>query len=494
MANAMTIPAPVGGWNVKDALADQPEDAAYILDNYFPREGRVDVRPGYESYATGMTGDVETLAEYISGGVRKFVAAANANLWDISSSGAASSIGSGYSNNRWDTANMDGKIGFVNGEDAPLEWDGTTLSSMTISGSGLTVAELIGVNVFNGRSYFWTDDSQDFWYSAVNTLGGALTNFPLSRVGQFGGKLLTMGTWTYDGGSGVNDFAVFFMTSGETIVYSGSDPASFSLVGVFRLGVPISQRGIIKLGGDLVVITKDGYISLQGALNQGRVTERGLLSSKINPAVSDAADSYSANFGWQAIHFPKGNMLIFNIPVSTNQTYQQHVFNTNTGAPCRFKSIHSRCWGVFNDDIYFGGSGVVYKFGEVTSDAGADIDADCLTAVTYLGEKRAQKHLVALQPMLASDGDIAVSLKVGADFALPVVGYSTPTFTGGGGSAWDSATWDVDPWVSGSVITKDWRNTTAFGYNFRTRVRIRANGQLIKWYSMTYMFNPGGLV
>ena len=67
MAKVHTVPAPVGGWNVKDSLADMPEDQASILDNWFPLEGRVDIRPGYTSYATGLGGDVETLAEFISG-------------------------------------------------------------------------------------------------------------------------------------------------------------------------------------------------------------------------------------------------------------------------------------------------------------------------------------------------------------------------------------------------------------------------------------------
>jgi len=388
---------------------------------------------------------------------------------------------------------MDGKMALVNGADLPLQIaaDGVTASTLTMSGP--TIANVIGVNIFNGRSYFWEDDTQDFWYSAVNTMGGTLTQFPLSRVGQFGGKLLCMGTWTMDGGAGLNDFAAFFMTSGETIVYSGSDPSQFSLVGVFRIGAPVAQRGVVKLAGDLVVITTDGYVSLNGALRQARLGEAGILSEQINPAVTDDVKSYGSTFGWQAFHYPRGNMVIFNIPVTANTTYQQHVFNTNTGKPCRFKNIDSRCWGTFNDKAYFGHNGVVYIFDNQTyDDAGSNIDADAVQGGTYLGTRSRQKHVKGLQVVMASDGAIAITSAVDSEFRAPSVEYGTVVFTGGA-SDWDTATWDTATWAGeGATITDDWVTRNAFGYAITTRVRVRTKGQLVKWYATNYMFDHAG--
>ena len=101
------------------------------------------------------------------------------------------------------------------------------------------------------------------------------------------------------------------MSSGDTIVYQGSDPSDFTLVGVFRLASPVAQRGLIKVGGDLILITADGYISMKGAISQGRITDRGIISDQINPAVTEAVKDFGSNFGWQAFHYPKGNMLMF---------------------------------------------------------------------------------------------------------------------------------------------------------------------------------------
>lgn len=495
MSGVLAIPAPVRGWDVKTALADMHEDSASILDNWFPGVGRVDIRPGYTSYATGLGGDVETLAEFINGANRKFLAFANNKIWNISSSGAASDITNSatITNNRWDFVNFDGKMGLVNGADAPLQVaaDGTTVSSLTLTGP--TANNVIGVHSFSGRTYFWEDGSQSFWYSAVNTLGGTLTEFQLGRIGNFGGRLVTMQSWTHDSGAGTDDFATFFMESGEVIVYSGTDPSSFVLVGVFYLGSLVSQRSVIQFAGDIVAVTTDGYISLDGALSQGRITERGLLSDQINPAVSEQIEQNGNNFGWESFLYPAGNMLIFNIPLATNKTYDQHVFNTNTGAPCRFKKIQARTWGLYKDEAYFGGDGVVYKFDVGYSDDGMNIDCDAVTGATYLGSKARNKHVVGIQPVTSSDGRVVISCAVGADFKLPVVGYKNPSFEGGD-SAWDSAVWDTDLWSAGGFITQDWKQSTSYGYNFRTRVRVRTRGQLVKWYAINYMFEGGGVI
>ena len=85
-------------------------------------------------------------------------------------------------------------MGLVNGTDTPQQFNGTSVSSLTVTGSGLTSTNLIGITVFKNRTFFWEDDSQDFWYSALNTLGGTVNKFPLSRVGDFGGKLISVGT------------------------------------------------------------------------------------------------------------------------------------------------------------------------------------------------------------------------------------------------------------------------------------------------------------
>lgn len=393
---------------------------------------------------------------------------------------------------------MDGKIGFVNGADTPQQYNGSTLSTLTITGTGLTSSTLIGVNVFKARSYFWANNSQDFWYSATNTLGGSLIKFPLSRVGQFGGKLVSMETWARDAGDGVDDLAAFFMSSGEVIVYQGSDPGSatdWALVGVFRIGAPVSDRAITKVAGDLVAVTRDGYVSLNGVISKGRFNQSaGVISDKINSTATDAVRTYGGNFGWQAIFYPAEDALIFNIPITTNTTYNQHVFNTLTGAATKFTGWNARCFGMYNDQLYFGGaSGVVYKAFDGYNDNGANISCDAVLAPNYLGDRNRLKQVTATRAVMASEGNLTINTGIGVDFNPPST-VATQSVAASAGSAWDAEDWDVAEWSGGLTVSKEWLSAAQLGYNIVTRVKVAAKNQAIKWYSIEYMFKKGGVI
>ena len=51
VSGSQSFPAPVGGWNARDALAEmKPTDAIY-LDNWFPRTSYVEIRGGSSDHA-----------------------------------------------------------------------------------------------------------------------------------------------------------------------------------------------------------------------------------------------------------------------------------------------------------------------------------------------------------------------------------------------------------------------------------------------------------
>jgi hypothetical protein len=305
-----------------------------------------------------------------------------------------------------------------------------------------------------------------------------------------------MGTWTRDGGDGVDDLACFFMSSGEVIIYQGSNPgdaADWALVGVFRIGPPLGVRSVVKVGPDLIVMTKDGYFPLSKIINIGRGSTKGAISDQINGAVIDAARAYSSNYGWQSVLYPKGNQLLFNVPVSEGVTYHQHVFNTLTGAPCKFTGMNARCWGVYNDELYFGGDGEVFKADNGTSDDGELIDADCLPAYTYLGSRAKIKQVTASQPVMSSEGAFPVALTLAVDFKSNAPEYISAVYSVTG-AEWDVALWDSADWTGGTVIMNDWYSTGGIGMNFALRLRVRTKSRPVHWYSTNYMFKTGGLM
>jgi len=484
-AAPVSVPSPVGGWNTRDSLnAMSPEDAA-LLDNWIPGVGNVSVRWGYSSHSTGMgSGNVDTLAEYHSGTTRKLIACANGNIYDATTD-TPSSLGSGFASNQWQTANFNGSIFLVNGDDAPQDYDGTTLSATAWTGTGLTISDLVGVNVFKSRLYFWEKDSQDFWYAASAAVTGTLTKFPLSRVGQFGGNLVAMGTWTHDGGSGVDDHAVFIMSSGDVIVYQGSDPgvaADWALVGVYRIGAPLGIRGVAKIGGDLIVMTVKDYVSLSAVLQTGQIG----AASKLSGAVVDAA-SNSAAFGWQATVDQVKELIIYNVP-RTDGKYDQHITSTLTGASARFRDIPARCWASFNSELYFGSTdGAVYKAGG-TTDSGVVINADGRGA-WMSGESATRKRVTAARPVLSSTlGVTDYVFAVGSDFADVIA--KAPAETTATGSAWDVSEWDVSAWSPEYSVNTGWIVASANGQSVSPRIRLSTEKQ-VSWLRTDYRVESG---
>lgn len=51
---AQAIPAPIGGWNARDALDAMPPTDAIKLVNWIPRAGFVQSRGGYAVHAAGL--------------------------------------------------------------------------------------------------------------------------------------------------------------------------------------------------------------------------------------------------------------------------------------------------------------------------------------------------------------------------------------------------------------------------------------------------------
>ena len=494
-----SVPSPVGGWNARDSVDQMKADEAIELVNWFPGQGQVSLCPGYASHATGMTGNVETIAEFNAGSTRKMISAANGNLWDSTSAASASSLASGFSSNRWQWAQFDdasggARIAFVNGADAPQYYDGSSVSALTISGTGLTAANLNGIHIHKSRSYFWDNRTQDFWYSATNALGGSLTKFPLGRVAGTGGNLISMGTWTKDGGDGQDDLACFFLSSGDVVIYAGDNPgdaAAWALVGIFKLGAPMGARAIQKGGADLIVSTVDGYQSLSLILAQGRARPQiGAYSDKIRKAVLMATKNYAANFGWQIAHYPLGNMALFNVPVSAN-SFEQHVVNTLTGAWCKFSGINAYCWGLYNDRMYLGGAGgVVYKFDSGVSFGGAAKVCRAQTSWSYLGARDIKKRFTAMRPVLQVDGALTFSAGLGTDFGLISVA-DVDSSAPGVASPWDTSAWDSSPWSDESTISEDWLGGGEEGYNVSAKLSVVTSTRSVDWFSTQYLFEPG---
>lgn len=503
VSNTASIPAPIGGWNARDSLAEMKETDAVILDNIFPTTNDVMVRYGYTNHVTGITGTVETLGTYNGGATQKMFAAAGTSIYDATSAGSVGAAKvTGLTNARFQTVNITTSGGnymyWVNGADKPQLYDGTNwtaIDGVSVPAiTGVTTTNLITVNLHMHRLWFIEKNTLKVWYLPTDAVGGAAASVDLSGIARRGGYLMAMGTWTIDAGYGMDDHAVFVTSEGEIIVYRGSDPAgaaTWSLVGVYYVGSPIGRRALSQYGSDLLVIGKDGLLPMSKALLTSRVNTRVALTDKIQWATSQATSDYATNFGWQAQIYPQNNMLLLNVPVSSTVSYQ-YVMNTITGAWCRFTGWNAACFELLADNLYFGTSGTVCKAWNTQADNGISINGEVLQAFSYFGNQNALKQFKMARPILSTDGNPGVLMGLNVDFdtSSPT---GTPLLTPISAAAWDSGVWDTGVWGGGLQINQNWQYVSGLGRAGAIHMKTLSNSKL-RWTSTDYIYEFGGLV
>lgn len=494
-AGTASIPAPVGGLNARDAIANMPETDALTLDNWFPQPNSVSVRNGYSNWVTGLPGWVETLMHYNGPSSKELFAASVSGVYDVTLTGAVgAAVVSGLSNARFQYVNFTTSGGnfltAVNGVDAPLLYNGSTWTNPTIT--GVTASTFVHVNSFKNRLWYVERASTRIWYLPLNSIQGAATVLDLGPIFQLGGYLNCMVSWTIDNSAGVDDYAAFISSEGEVALYRGTDPtyaSTWALTGTFRIGRPVGRRCYQKYGQDVILITADGVFPISQALTSME-QEQAAISYKITNLINNDVQAYSSNFGWQPILYPIGNKLIVNVPQVENTTQYQYVMNTITNAWCRFTGWNAACWEIFNDSIYFGGSTVVCLADSGSNDNGANINAIGKPAFSYFGSHE-QKIFTLCRPIFTTNGSLTAALALCVDFndLQPV---NVPVYSGGSGATWDISPWDTTPWGGANNTVTQWQTVTGVGFSASLKVQVYAKNISVVWASTDYVYESGG--
>jgi hypothetical protein len=256
---------------------------------------------------------------------------------------------------------------------------------------------------------------------------------------------------------------------------------NWSLVGIYALAPPVGPRSVCRYGAEAFVTTYDDHLPLKQqliAVRDGALPSR----SKVSNAVQAAVAANKGAFGWQAIYYPKGRRLIFNIP-NPDGTFSQHVQNTGvqyqdgqtgrmTSPWCRFVNMNASCWGLFKDSLYFGGAG-----GNIyLADTGS---MDLLGPVTAIGqqawnsmESPLRKRATAIRPVLQTIGSLGFTFSIGFDYGD--INVPVALVTSNPGSPWDTSPWDTSPWSAEQVVNTLWSASGGSGVALSVALNISA--------------------
>lgn len=498
-AKVTVLPAPVGGWNALNSLEDMPPEDAPILTNWVPTPTTCINRDGYTQFATGFSGQVETVMAFNGIAATKLLAACGGNIYDITAGGAiGGALQSGLNNDRWQYSNYTNSGGsyliMVNGQDSALRYNGAAISAASITASGTNSAAFINVNIHQNRVWFVQKNSLNAWYLGTAAIQGAASLFPLTGVVQKGGVLVAMATWTIDAGYGLDDYAVFITSKGEILIYSGSDPTSsttWGLIGDFQIGYPIGTRCYMKYAGDLLVITSDGLVPMSGAVQSSRTNPKIALSYKIQAAMSAATTIYGGNFGWQIFQYPEQNFIWVNVPVATG-SQQQYVMNTINKAWCNFTGWDANCWELFNNQPYFGANGYVGQAWNSLADNGTNIQCDGLQSFNSF-ESPLLKQFTMMQPYINTNGSPNILAALNIDFSL-ADNTAALSFTPINYAVWDTGIWDTSVWGSDLNLTNAWQGVNGIGTSAGVRLKSATQGIQVQWTACKIVYRVGGIL
>jgi hypothetical protein len=481
VTSPLPVRPPMTGWNTRDDLDGMEPTDAVVLDNFYADAAGLNTRRGSQPFSAALPGPVETLAEYYTGTTRKLIAAGGGSVYDVSGGSTIASLGSGFANSIWSTANFSARLFLANGADPVQAISGATMASAAFTGPPTPP---VGVFVYKGRLFFWLNNSPVFWYPALGAVTGALTAFDLSTIAIFGGNIQCLTNFSHDGGDGITNTFVAVMTTGEILLYLGDDPSltsNWQLLGKYKLGAPIAGRSVAPYGGDVYLTTNDDHVALQEqlvALKVGATPPRSKISGAVRQVIALSQATATPGYGFQALYYGKGRRVIFNVP-STAGTglWDQHVYNTSNQSWQRFQGMQALCWSEFNQNLFFGTqSGKVWQADVGSDDNGAPIQCNVQQAWNSY-EMPAGKRLAGLRPVLLAIAGQGYKFYAGFDYKpliLQIVAQSFPT-----SAIWDVALWDVTFWASEGRVDPSVHACAGSGTSISFQLQVAATTPLV---------------
>jgi len=448
---------------------------------------------GVNGVDTGFIYDGEVFWPYVEGGVSSLGVAAVPVLWvpGVTITGGTSTATATINRTDAGVLYLTGIVGtFQIGETLTASVAGSTtvnvLASLEVPGiTGIASDRLSYVWAYKERVFFAEKDTLDAWYLPIDSIGGAMVKFPMGGVFSRGGSLIFGQNWSLDSGGdgGLSDQCVFVTTEGEVAAYQGLSPdeaATWSKVGVYRIGRPLGKKAFIRAGGDLVIATSIGFLGLGQAIQRdyaalGAVAISNPIADEWRRAVTDRGLE-----DWQVELWGEGSMVLVAPPTPANGAPVVFVSNSDSGAWTIFDGWQPTSFETFRGRLFMGSiMGRVQEAYVGGSDEGTPYTGVWMPLFADLGTPGSRK--VAEFARVVTRSSYPITARVTARFdwnlAMPPV-PNAPVIPAG--NEWDNGTWDLSIWNAerGTVITDDWVSVGGSGYAASVATQI-TSGSLV---------------
>lgn len=353
--------------------------------------------------------------------------------------------------------------------DGTCKWDyvadyslpiGMSLSDQQLGYAG-TPDRFVQACVWKSRVWFVEKDGTRAWYLPVNSIFGTASSFNFGLRMNVGGPLVGLYNWAYDGGGGLDAMLVALSSSGDVVIFVGTDPSSvstFGLKGTWNVGaVPYGRRIATDFGGDFLVMSLQGLVPLS-RLVVGQPVVAGdrsvYLTEKVSNFFALAAQTNKLLQGWAVLQHPDEGSMMLLLPQGPDSDCRPLVmpYATRTWWPYRDLPIYSaQSW---QGTLYFGTTdGRLCKYtGYVDGVTLADpneyspVRFSALTGFSNLGNERQKRvHLIRTKFLAQTTRTVC---RAKAVYNLNTSEPDAPTQAAATGvsNVWDTGIWDTDVW------------------------------------------------
>jgi hypothetical protein len=535
----VTVPPPSRGLNTTGEIADMAPTDAVEMDNLIANELGLTVRGGWREYATNIGGDdsrtIRTVMSYEGApanaiasplGSSVLFATVDDGIFDIEGGGdmaavpAAIALSGGVNagNMAWAQFTASGGAQYLiacSELDGGYLYDGVSWLKMTSIGApgpgiitGVDPTDFVHVCVWKKRLMFTLRASAEVWCLPVGAVGGAATLFDFGPQLIHGGAVLGLANWTQDDGAGVDDRLVILGSSGDLIVYEGTDPTDatkFFNIGTWYIGQPpVGRRCFTTSGGNVYVLTQFGVIPVnqivQGGLDNILTSDTDLLSQlrKLQDTLNQDFQTLLNTEGWELLAIPSLALLHIARPSQAVNEHIQYAFQQHSLSWSRMLDVPGVTFTRRLSEVYAGTADarVLRVFdgktdGMLLDASGAsEIRARVTPAFNYLGQPTIKKQLLMIRLNFLATASPAYSVRMNADFEIDPIS-SAPASGGTVGSLWDAAYWDTDFWVGSRSAFGEWRSVTGLGFALAPSIFISSE-ESTTLASIEYMFKTGG--
>jgi hypothetical protein len=532
-----TLP-PVQGLNSTGAVANMAANDAVQMDNMVSAGLGVAIREGFYEYATNIGGDstreVRTVMSYegapadataspLSNSV--LFAAVDTGIFNIEGGGNMAAVPaaialSGATNaarfSRVQFTTDSGQYLFACSEtDGAFMFNGVAWMKCTSIGgpgpgfiTGVDPGSFVQVVAWKKRLMFTERASARVWILDVGAVGGVAEVFDFGPQLLNGGAVLGLANWTQDDGAGIDDRLVILGSSGDLVIYAGTDPtdpAKFENLGTWYIGQPpVGRRCFTTSGGNVYILTQFGVIPVnqvvQGGLDNLLTSDTQLIAQlrKIQDALTNDFSTLLNADGWELLSLPSKALLYIARPSISVTEHIQYGFQLHNMAWSRFLDVPAKTFSRRLNEVYGGTDDARvlrvldgYTDGRKLDGTGeTEIRARLTPAFSYFGNPAVLKQAAMIRPNFLSTIAPAYAVVMNVDFQLteylgnPIAGATS-------GSLWDQAFWDQAFWASGAISFAEWRSIEALGYALAPTLYISA-AQKTVLASIEYMVKTGG--